>query len=240
MAVRAVIEFRQVKKTYGDRIHALSEVDFHVGKGEFVFVVGPSGAGKSTLLRLIYREEVATEGQVIVDGRDVGRMKPRALPYLRRNVGVVFQDFKLLPARTLWENVAFPLEVTGARPHETRRRVAQVLDLVGLRGRSRAYPAELSGGEQQRACLARAMANSPGILLADEPTGNLDPATGAEVMHGLLSFSVMGTTVVVATHARPFVDSIHRRVVRLERGRVVSDEQNAGYGGPHGAGGGAS
>lgn len=227
-----LIEFREVSKTYDNHIRALVEVDLHVGKGEFAFVVGPSGAGKSTLLRLIYREELPTQGQVIVDGRDISRLRPASVPYLRRNIGVVFQDFKLLPGRTVYENVAFALEVTGAGLYEIKRRTLQALELVGLRGRQRSRPNELSGGEQQRTSLARAIVNNPRILVADEPTGNLDPLTGAELMNYLFNISLMGTTVLVATHARSIVDELQCRVIRLERGRVVRDDRRAGYYGP--------
>lgn len=227
-----MIEYRGVSKRYAGGISALSQVDLFVGKGEFVFVIGPSGAGKSTLLRLAYRADVPSTGEVIVDGRNVAAMRPSQVPYLRRNIGVVFQDFKLLPSRTVYENIAFAMEVTGAKPNEIRRRAAQVLDLVGLRGRAKAFPQELSGGEQQRTCLARAMVNSPKILLADEPTGNLDPETGTQIMQALFDISLLGTTVVVATHAQTIVDSFRTRVVRLDRGEVTRDDGFGGYWGP--------
>ncbi|MDP2872286.1 MAG: cell division ATP-binding protein FtsE [Bacillota bacterium] len=227
-----MIEFRNVSKVYDHNIRALAGVDFRVGKGEFVFVVGPSGAGKSTMLRMVYREELPSEGQVFVEGRDLARLRAASVPYLRRGIGVVFQDFKLLPSRTTFENVAFALEVTGARSYEIKRRTTQALELVGLRGRQRAYPHELSGGEQQRTSLARAVVNSPKILVADEPTGNLDPQTGRQLMQYLHNISLMGTTVLVATHARSIVDEFQCRVVRLERGRIVRDDQRAGYFGP--------
>lgn len=227
-----LIEFREVSKTYDNHIRALVDVDLYVGKGEFVFVVGPSGAGKSTLLRMVYREDRPSQGHVLVDGKDVSRLRPASVPYLRRNIGVVFQDYKLLPARTAYENVAFALEVTGAGAYEIKRRTLQALELVGLRGRQRSYPHELSGGEQQRTSLARAIVNSPKILVADEPTGNLDPQAGAELMNYLLNISLLGTTVMVATHARSIVDELQCRVIRLERGRVVRDDARAGYYGP--------
>jgi cell division transport system ATP-binding protein len=230
-----LIEFRNVTKQYSGHVRALSDVSLTIGKGEFVFVVGASGAGKSTLLRMAYRAELPSSGQVIVDGRNVPALRPGQVPYLRRNIGVVFQDFKLLPRKTVFENVAFAMEVTGARPADIRRRVAQVLDLVGLRARNRAYPQELSGGEQQRTCLARAMANSPKILLADEPTGNLDPETGVQLMQALLDISLLGTTVVVATHAQTIVDTFRSRVIRLDKGRLVRDDVG-GYWGPRGFG----
>jgi cell division transport system ATP-binding protein len=229
-----VIEFRDVSKRYQGSICALSDIDLCIEKGEFVFIVGPSGAGKSTLLRLAYRADVPTTGQVIVDGRNVNALHPSQVPFLRRNIGVVFQDFKLLPSKTVYENVAFAMEVTGARPNDIRRRVTQVLDLVGLRQRIRAFPQELSGGEQQRTCLARAMVNSPKILLADEPTGNLDPETGTQLMQALFDISLLGTTVMVATHAQTIVDSFRTRVVRLEKGILVRDDSHGGYWGPRG------
>ncbi|OGS70637.1 MAG: cell division ATP-binding protein FtsE [Firmicutes bacterium RBG_13_65_8] len=234
-----MIEFHEVTKVFGGHIRALSDVDLFIGKGEFVFVVGPSGAGKSTLLSLIYREDLPTSGFVVVDGRNLNSLRRPSVPYLRRGIGVVFQDYRLLPRKTVWENVAFALEVTGAGKAETRKRVVHVLELVGLRSRQRNYPNELSGGEQQRTCLARALVNSPKILLADEPTGNLDPEAGLNLMHRLADISVLGTTVVIATHAKPIVDLFRARVVRLERGRVVSDALRAGYDGPISAGGNA-
>lgn len=229
-----LIEYQQVSKQYSAKVRALDDVSFDVAKGEFLFIVGPSGAGKSTLLRLAYREERPTAGTVIVDGRDVSKLRSPAVAYLRRNIGVVFQDFKLLPRKTVHENVAFALEVTGAGASEIRRRVGAVLDLVGLRSRHRAYPEELSGGEQQRTCLARAMANGPKILLADEPTGNLDPETGTELMQALYDISLLGTTVMVATHAHSIVDAFRCRVVRLEKGRLVRDDRKSGYWGADG------
>jgi len=227
-----VIEFRDVSKEYQGGIYALADIDLVIDKGEFVFVVGPSGAGKSTLLRLAYRADLPTSGQVTVDGRDVASLHSNQVAFLRRNIGVVFQDFKLLPRKTVFENVAFAMEVTGARPNEIRRRAAQVLDLVGLRARSKAFPLELSGGEQQRTCLARAMVNSPKILLADEPTGNLDPETGIQLMQALFDISLLGTTVVVATHAQTIVDCFRTRVVRLDKGRLTRDDSLGGYWGP--------
>lgn len=229
-----LIEFRNVSKQYQGSVRALSDVSLSIGKGEFVFIVGPSGAGKSTLLRMAYRADVPTSGDVFVDGRNVAALRHSQVPFLRRNIGVVFQDFKLLPRKTVSENVAFALEVTGARPADIRRRVAGVLDLVGLRARARAYPNELSGGEQQRTCLARAMANSPKILLADEPTGNLDPETGNHLMQALFDISLVGTTVVVATHAQAIVDAFRTRVVRLEKGHLVRDDALGSYWGPRG------
>lgn len=224
-----MIEFRGVTKVYPKGITALANVSLTINKGEFVFLVGPSGAGKSTFVRLLLREERPTEGQIVVDGVDVGRLKPAEVPFYRRKIGMVFQDFRLLPERTVAENVAFALRVVEVPRREILRRVPQVLHLVGLGHKSRAKPAELSGGEQQRVALARALVNNPPILLADEPTGNLDPDTSWEIMKLLIEINRRGTTVVVATHARDIVDQLRRRVIALENGRVVRDEERGGY-----------
>jgi cell division transport system ATP-binding protein len=213
-----------VTKIYSGGIPALVDVTLHIGKGEFVFLMGPSGAGKSTLLRLILREELPTRGQILVGGRSVVRLKPKEVPFLRRSIGMVFQDFRLLEDRTVYENVAFALEVLEYPPQEIRRRVPALLEMVGLAHRARAYPWQLSGGEQQRVAIARAVANHPPLVLADEPTGNLDAGTAWEVMKLLESINKRGTTVVVATHNREIVGAMRRRVVYLERGRVVRDE----------------
>lgn len=218
-----------VSKVYPPRRPALVDVNVHVEKGEFVFLTGSSGAGKTTFMRLLYREEVPTEGQVIVNGRDLNRIRPRHVPYLRRQIGVVFQDYKLLPERTVWDNVAFPLVVTEWSPKEIERRVPAVLELVGLKDHAQALPRELSGGEQQRAALARAIALNPSILLADEPTGNLDPANANAIMDLIEEVNRMGTTVIVATHAETIVNRMRRRVVHLHLGRVVSDEDPGRY-----------
>lgn len=224
-----MIEFRGVTKVYAKGITALTNVSLTIKKGEFVFLVGPSGAGKSTFVRLLLREERPTEGQIVVDSVDTGRLRPVDVPFYRRKIGMVFQDFRLLPERTVAENVAFALRVVEAPRREVLRRVPQVLHLVGLGHKSRAKPAELSGGEQQRVALARALVNNPPILLADEPTGNLDPETSWEIMKLLVEINQRGTTVVVATHARDIVDRLRRRVIALEHGRVVRDEEKGGY-----------
>lgn len=224
-----MIELTDVHKRYGRYEEALSGVDLHVDPGEFVFIVGPSGAGKTTLIRLLYREELPTSGTVRVAGKDLSRMRPREVPYFRRQVGVVFQDFKLLPERTVWDNVAFALVVTEVPPKEIRRKVPAVLELVGLRDRARMKAQELSGGEQQRVAIARAMVHGPPLLIADEPTGNLDPATAWEVMQLLVDVNHRGTTVVVASHAKALVDALRRRVVELAAGRVVRDEVRGLY-----------
>jgi len=225
----SVIEFINVSKVYANGVTALRDVSLHIGRGEFVFLVGPSGAGKSTLVRLIYREEVATRGIVLVDGLNLGRLRRRDVPFLRRQMGVVFQDFKLLPNRTAYENVAFAMFVTGHTRRQIRRRVPEVLELVGLAHKADALPSELSGGEQQRVAVARAVVNYPKILLADEPTGNLDPETAWGIMELLVEINRRGTTVVVATHAQSIVNALRRRVIRLEGGRVIGDEPQGVY-----------
>ncbi|MGI6129625.1 MAG: cell division ATP-binding protein FtsE [bacterium] len=226
-----MIEFRRVTKIYGRDTEALKNVSLTINKGEFVFLVGPSGAGKSTFVRLLLREELPTEGQIVVDNVDTGRLRPAQIPFLRRRIGMVFQDFRLLPERTVAENVAFALRVVEAPRREIFRRVPQVLHLVGLAHKSRAKPAELSGGEQQRVALARALVNNPPILIADEPTGNLDPDTAWEIMQLLVEINQRGTTVLVATHAHDIVNRLRRRVVALEAGRLIRDEEKGAYGG---------
>lgn len=219
-----VIEMIGVAKTYPGNVEALRDVSLHIGKGEFVFVVGPSGAGKSTLLRLIYREELPTRGMVVVNGRNVGHLRPREVPLLRRHIGVVFQDFRLLPQRTVYENVAFALRATEVPTRELRRRVPEALELVGMLHRARAFPSQLSGGEQQRVALARAVVGMPAVLVADEPTGNLDPESAWEVLRILQEVNRRGTTVVMVTHARSLVEALPRRVIAIEGGRIVRDE----------------
>lgn len=229
-----MIEFYDVYKTFPNGTEALRAVSASIAKGEFVFVVGPSGAGKSTMARLIYREELATSGYVFVNGINLSKLRPAAVPYLRRNIGIVFQDFKLLPRKTAYENVAFAMRVIGATPRDMARRVPATLELVGLRDKAEAYPSELSGGEQQRTALARAIVNHPLVLVADEPTGNLDPVTSWGIVQLLLEINRRGTTVVMATHAKTIVDAVRRRVIALERGCVVRDRQRSEYGEPGG------
>jgi cell division transport system ATP-binding protein len=218
-----VIQLFHVQKQYGAEAPALVDVSLEVHKGEFVFLTGPSGAGKSTLLRLVFCAEPPTDGQILVFGRNVARVRPSSVPFIRRSIGVVFQDFKLLEHRTLAENVAFPLEVRGVRPREVERRVNLALRGVGLEHRAGRFPLSLSGGEQQRAAVARALVGDPALLLADEPTGNLDPERTAEVMQLLESANARGTTVVVATHDRALLARHKKRVIYLEGGRLVSD-----------------
>jgi len=218
-----VIQLYHVYKQYGAEAPALSDVSLEVRKGEFVFLTGPSGAGKSTLLKLVFCAEPASAGQILVFGRNVSRIRSSGIPYLRRNIGVVFQDFKLLPDRTVAENVAFPLEVRGQHPREVRRRVESALRAVGLEHRTGKFPLSLSGGEQQRAAVARALVADPALLLADEPTGNLDLDRTVEVMALLEGANARGTTVVVATHDRGLLARHKKRIIALENGRVVSD-----------------
>ncbi len=224
-----MISLRGVSLVYPNGVRALDGIDLEIEKASFIFLVGHSGTGKSSLLRLLYREQLPTAGAVVVDGIRVDRLRRSRVPYLRRNVGVVFQDFKLLADKTVWENIAFALLVTGARTKDVMRQVPRVLDLVGLSHKSRMFPSELSGGEQQRTAIARALANNPKILLCDEPTGNLDPSNTTEIMELLLRINLKGTTVVVATHNQAVVDRMRRRVVRLEDGRIITDEERGFY-----------
>lgn len=208
---------------------ALSEVNVTIAPGEFVFLVGPSGAGKSTFIRLLIREQTATGGRVAVAGRDLARMRRRQVPGLRRRIGIVFQDFRLLPTKTVWENVAFALEVTGTPRTVVRERVPRLLSLVGLHEHAHHLPTQLSGGEQQRTAIARALVHDPAILIADEPTGNLDPVTSWEIIQLLIQINGLGTTVLMATHNQEIVNAMRRRVLALEEGRLVRDESGAAY-----------
>ena len=218
-----MIQLYHVTKQYAGEAPALRDVTLRVEKGEFVFVTGPSGAGKSTLIRLIFCAEAATSGQLLVFGRNLAKVRPSQVPYLRRAIGVVFQDFKLLPDRTVAENVAFPLEVRGLFPKEVRRKVQGMLRSVGLELKAGKFPLSLSGGEQQRVAVARALVGEPALLLADEPTGNLDPERTLEVMELLHTANARGTTVVVATHDRQLLERYKKRILALERGQLVSD-----------------
>src|SRR5918992_5493102 len=225
-----MIKTDRVTKIYKDSVVALEDVSVEVGKGEFVFVVGPSGSGKSTFIRLLLKEEEPTRGTLHVAGKNIATLSPWKIPELRRNIGTVFQDFKLLPNKTVFENVAFALEVIGKPKHLVDQRVPEILELVGLGGKLNNYPDELSGGEQQRVSVARAFVNRPLILLADEPTGNLDPGTSVEIMKLLDRINRIGTTVVMATHDNAIVDAMRRRVIELEAGRVVRDQARGVYG----------
>lgn len=224
-----MISLRGVSLVYPNGVRAIDNVSLEIGKGDFVFLVGHSGTGKSSLLRMLYREKIPSSGEITVDGIRVDKIKAGRVPALRRHLGVVFQDYKLLTDKTIWENVAFAMQVTGAHTKDVMRQVPRALDLVGLSHKSRMYPGELSGGEQQRAAVARALVNNPKILLCDEPTGNLDPSNTTEIMELLLRINLKGTTVVVATHNQAVVDRMRRRVVRLEDGKIVTDEERGYY-----------
>lgn len=226
-----MIRFENVTKKYrGTAKPALHNVDFEVLRGEFVFLVGASGSGKSSCLRLILREDTPSEGRVVVLGRDLRTLSNRKVPYFRRHIGAVFQDFRLLPSKTVFQNVAFTLQVIGSSRGFIQQAVPEVLALVGLAGKEKRFPHELSGGEQQRVAIARALANRPQVLLADEPTGNLDPATSVDIMQLLARINASGTTVVMATHEAGFVDQMQRRVIELRHGVMVRDERHGGYG----------
>jgi cell division transport system ATP-binding protein len=225
-----MIRFENVTKIYKGDVVALRDVDVDVQKGEFLFLVGPSGSGKSTFLRLLLREELPTAGRIVVAGREIGKLSQSKIPQLRRNIGCIFQDYKLLPTKTIYENVAFAMDVIGRPQHVIRSQVPQVLDLVGLSSKSKNFPDELSGGEQQRVSMARAFVNRPLIMLADEPTGNLDPATTVGIMRILDRINRTGTTVVMATHDQRIVDAMRRRVVELDHGSMVRDQARGVYG----------
>jgi len=224
-----IIELSEVTKVYPGGHMALDRVSLAIGRGEFVFLVGPTGCGKSTLIKMLIRELNATEGSVRIAGRDIGTLPEKKIPQLRRNIGTVFQDFKLLPNRTVYDNVAYALQVIGASRAEIREQVTATLRLVGLSTKLHSYPDQLSGGEQQRVSVARAFVNHPPLLLADEPSGNLDPVTSIGIMQLLYRINKTGTTVLVVTHDREMVDSMQRRVVELYEGRVVRDEVSGGY-----------
>ena len=225
-----MIQLINVSKIYPNGARALIDVNLRIDKGEFVFLVGPSGAGKSTLIKLFYKEESPTRGQVQINNKNLIRMRPREVPYLRRTIGVIFQDFKLLPNKTVYENIAFALEVIGAGRRDINLRTRAAMELVGLSGKEKSYPHELSGGEQQRVCVARAIMNNPALLVADEPTGNLDPDTAWEIVDLLHNINKRGTTVVVATHAQNIVNKMKKRVIAVESGRIVRDDMTGGYG----------
>ena len=224
-----MVIFDGVTKRYGTDVLGLDDVSVTIDAGEFVFLVGASGSGKSTFIRLLIKELDATEGTVTVGGRDLGRLRRSKIPYLRRGIGCVFQDFKLLPARTIYENVAYALEVTGDAPRAIRRKVPEILSLTGLSDKADRMPNELSGGEQQRVSIARAFVNHPRLLIADEPTGNLDPDTSIGIMQLLYRINRTGTTVVMATHDRELVDKMQMRVIALENGKLIRDERKASY-----------
>lgn len=225
-----MIEFKSISKIYEDDTIALKNISLVIKKGEFLFLVGPSGSGKSTFIKLLIKEIDESEGSIYIAGRNICSLKANRIPQLRRNIGCVFQDFKLLPNKTVFENVAFALEVIGRPVYEIKIQVPQVLKLVGLHGKINSYPYQLSSGEQQRVSIARAFVNRPPILLADEPTGNLDPGTSEGIMKILSRINLIGTTVLMATHDRNIVNSMRRRVVELEEGEIIRDQKRGVYG----------
>ena len=225
-----MIDFKNVTKVYNNNVLALSNLNVHIGQGEFVFLVGPSGAGKSTFIKMLLKEVNPTAGSVIVAGSDLTKLTRKEIPYYRRKIGVVFQDFRLIQTLNVFENVAFALRVIGASEKDIQKKVPAVLSMVGLSKKRDAFPTELSGGEQQRVSIARAIVNSPSLLIADEPTGNLDPETSLEIMDILSDISRAGTTIVMATHARDIVDSMKKRVIAIEKGVIARDEERGKYG----------
>ena len=226
----ALIEMKGVTKKYHRSTTALRDITVSVNPGEFVYIVGPSGAGKSSFIKLLYREEKVSAGTLKVGEFNLTKMKKRQIPILRRSIGVVFQDYKLLPKKTVFENVAYAMQVIGEKPREIKKRVPEVLELVGLKHKMRSFPDQLSGGEQQRVAIARAIVNNPKVLIADEPTGNLDPEISWEIMQLLERINLQGTTVLMATHNKQIVDNLRHRVIAIEEGRIVRDEEEGEYG----------
>lgn len=224
-----MIQLQNVSKIFPNGVRALNNVNLTIDPGDFVFLVGPSGAGKSTFLNLLFREDQPTEGKIYVDGKDISAMPESRVPFLRRNLGIVLQDFQLLKRRTVAENVAFGLRVIGASSSVISNRVQEALEQVGLSHKRRMFPTELSGGEQQRVCIARAIVNNPLILITDEPTGNLDPMISQEIMQLFLEINARGTTVIMATHNHNLVNKLRRRVVALVDGQIIKDEQTGTY-----------
>lgn len=224
-----MIEFRDVSKTYSTGVEAVKNVSLDIEKGEFVFIVGSSGCGKSTMIKMMLKEVEPSDGEIYINGRDITKLPKRKVPYLRRSMGIVFQDFRLLQDKTVYENVAYAMRVIGAGPRAIKKQVPNVLSLVGLLGKAKAYPDELSGGEQQRIAVARALVNNPSMLIADEPTGNLDPETAWEIMSLLNDINRRGTTVVVATHAKDIVDKMQKRVIAIDQGVIYSDIKKGVY-----------
>ncbi|WP_114296985.1 cell division ATP-binding protein FtsE [Anaerobacterium chartisolvens] len=225
-----MVEVKNVTKRYPNGTVALKNVSVKINKGEFAFIIGSSGSGKSTLIKMILKEENPTEGDVFINGYEVSAMRRKDIPVLRRSLGIVFQDFRLLPGKTVYENVAFAMQIVEALPKEIRRQVPMALALVGISRKANAYPGQLSGGEQQRVALARALVNNPSLLVADEPTGNLDPENSWEIMRLLNEINQRGTTVVIATHEKYIVDAMRKRVVVLDKGILVRDQQKGLYG----------
>lgn len=225
-----MIKLKGISKEYDNGVKALSNINLDIAKGEFVFLVGSSGAGKSTLIKLLLKEEEPTDGSLYLKGMDITRVRDRKIPSIRRNIGVVFQDFRLLHNKTVYENVAFAMEILGTHPKEIRRRVPMVLSMVDLSRKASHFPDQLSGGENQRVSIARAIVNNPPVLIADEPTGNLDPETAWEIMSLLTDINNRGTTVVMATHAKDIVDVMKKRVIAIDNGILIRDEEKGGYG----------
>lgn len=225
-----MINMINVSMTYPNGTKGLTDISLRIAKGEFVFLVGPSGAGKSTMTRLIFQEVKPSRGQILFNGKNIARLKPREIPFHRRSIGVIFQDFKLLPNKTVTENVAFALEVIEASKRQIHKAVPEALSMVGLTKKANAMPSQLSGGEQQRVAIARAIVNNPPLVIADEPTGNLDPDTSWEIVNLLQDINKCGTTILMATHAKDIVDGMKKRVIALEKGRVVRDEERGAYG----------
>lgn len=225
-----MLVMNDVCKIYPGGSVALTDINVHIKPGEFVFVVGPSGAGKSTFIKMLFREVLPTRGSIYVNGTDILALTPKEIPYLRRQLGIIFQDYRLLPDRTVYENVAFAMQVIETPYRKIKRQVNNVLDLVGLRRRLDSYPRELSGGEQQRIAIARAIVNDPILVIADEPTGNLDPDTSWDIMEIFNEINATGTTIVMATHDKDVVDAMSKRVIAIEHGRIVRDEQSGVYG----------
>ena len=225
-----MIRLKDVKKTYNNGTQALKGISFQIDDGEFVFLVGPSGSGKSTLIKLLTGEIVPTDGRIMVNGFSMNRIKDKQLPYMRRTIGVVFQDFRLINSKTVYENLALAMRAVDASPKEVRLRIPYVMELVGLSGKENHYPDQLSGGEQQRVAIARALVNNPSTIVADEPTGNLDPARSLEIMTLLERINALGTTMIVVTHEKGLVNHFNKRVVLLDEGRIVGDGMG-GYGG---------
>lgn len=224
-----MIKLVNIEKKYKSGVTALSDINLQIDKGEFIYIVGESGAGKSTLVKLLLKEEAPTAGEMYINGVNVTNVNARRIPYIRRSLGVVFQDFRLLNDKTVYENIAFAMEIVGTDPKAIKKRVSDVLKSVDLTSKSSSFPEELSGGEQQRVSIARAIVNNPPILIADEPTGNLDPDNGLEIMKILETINERGTTVIMATHAKEIVDKLRRRVIQLKDGIVIRDQKRGGY-----------
>lgn len=225
-----MIEMQDVWKSYANGVMAVNGISVHIDKGEFVYIVGPSGSGKSTFIKMMYREELPTRGKIFIDGTDITKLKQKQIPFLRRKIGVVFQDFKLLPKLTVYENIAFALEVIEENPRNIRKKVMEVLDLVNLKHKARSFPNELSGGEQQRVSIARSIVNNPTVVVADEPTGNLDPENAWTIMEIFERINNNDTTVVMATHNKEIVNRMVKRVIAIESGMIVRDDEQGEYG----------